>query len=231
MDDRPPPARVAPVRAPPPFRSGPIVALVVAGLALAVLKPWGADDRSSPVPETLPRPAPTAASSPRGPAAVPGSPVPTDQPASLRQCFGLRGWRIYAIKQAADDRIRTWQAIEPVAAADPLARSIPVVRVSGARVLAVGFCAPVFAAGPAPIRTVDAWRVGDTPVAEPVRVEPMRTLAPPDPDEGRLWFPPRVGGRRPDRWLPGRYVFAVRRVGSARDAWFAIDVADPGPPR
>ena len=231
------------------------VAVAVALLAVAILKPWGPDKAGRE----------TAA-----PRAGPGITTPTQGPTPTADrsakglaepiCLGSVHWLLASVERWRDKPapgavgpeplfglVRVWRALAPVAmASGPTDPGIPYVRVSAFAVLTLGWCAPVVG-NPESIQpaTMTAWLIVQG-VARPidlVQVEPAVGSTP----YAAMYGPPiRCAGPCPtldDRlgpgsisWAAGRYVFRYENPGVLGEVWFAVDldlawqVAEPTAP-
>jgi hypothetical protein len=209
-----------------------ILIVVLAGIAIAVAKPWV---WGQPTPE------------PAGVAIVqPASNAPTaTPPPDPRRALGVHcpqpsGWRVYAHELWSEGRVRSWKTLTPATTATgPLDPSLPVVPVS-ASVTALGYCAPWTGAERAPAdATLSLFLVTQTrSTTEPVAMSMfVRTVAPdtettlgglyaPVGALGSFEGPASRGGSssaEPTRaWPPGRYVFALRSPGWER--WWVVVV-------
>jgi hypothetical protein len=217
------------VRLPPSDARLPSVLWVVLALvALAVLKPWGVAapfETARPfVPEptiTVVTPAPTEDRTADGLA----SPI----------CLGTGGWRIATLERWETQDVRVWRAIEPIATATgPLDPAIPSVPVVAIEVTALGWCAPAFGEhrplGPA---IVTAWSVVGE-VATPLQLRQVRPVDGSTP-MAALYLPvsvcpeatnclPLLPSPAPRRWASERVVFRYVDGGGSGEAWLAADV-------
>ena len=248
----PPPDDPAPLRSGPPRAAPPLVHtaridpggergrgawfLIVAALALvavAILKPW---DVGRSVPGGVPGSSP-AAPTVRvvGPAPPSSAPILNADEIATSRCNRPLGWRTYTFETWNGRRIRTWTALEPLAATDvegALDRRIPVVPAIGEVITAIGYCAPSAAdSRPPPGVRVLVWAVAPSGVVralEPRRIEPALASS-----LSALFAYPDASGRRggPAPWPDGRYLFAI--LGPAPGdygRWFAVDVVNVGAP-
>ena len=219
------------------------IAAVVLLVAVAILKPWGADkpDRADGAPRGRPAitagvagPSPTADLSAKGLA----EPI----------CLGSGHWLVASVEWWRDrpapntgvpeplfGLVRVWRTVEPAAiAAGPADPAIPSVRVSAFDVPSLGWCAPVVDASrliqPA---TVSAWLIVSG-LARPIQLDQVAPANGSTPF-GALYGPPfRCDGPCPtldDRfgpgsksWAPGRYVFRYGRPDGFGEFWFAVEL-------
>ncbi len=229
--------RAAPAtfRRPAEARAGPrrLIVAIGLGLAVVVVKPWGAAAPPPPVaaPPAIPASAP-AAGSPAGPAA--SLPAPADP--DLTACLGLRDWSLVTLELSGERRIRTWTVVMPGRAAGPVDPALPVAHVAVTGLVGLGFCAP---AAPRPSASADplaAWLVvprGGAAGAATAR--PLGSL---------VGLTARVAGaaalERPPSgpsWAAGRYVFELPgkpagdvAPGQVATAWLAVDVTSSTEP-
>ena len=209
-----------------------LIAVAIGALVIQVIRPWGdgASRRASPVVGSV-----TAMSG--TPQATPVAPSVNREPADASRlrltCGSADGWRATTMQLWPDWAIpiRSWIAIEPVGAGDPLDTAIPFAPVAAAEVTAIGFCAPLNEALRPPV-TIRAslWRlVGGRAV--PLGLIPAD---PADHDALRgLWLPPPgvgVTGRgvHADAWPPGRYVIELATPGEAYVRRLGIEIIDLG---
>jgi hypothetical protein len=205
-----------------------VAALIVLGVAIALLKPWGRDAATQPGLAFQPaNPAPIV-----GPAIVP---MPTAAPAdgANRACDYGPAWRLLTVARNAGRLVETWYSTDPVHARGPDDPSIPVVRMYTEGLQELGYCAVTVPAGPRPVLTTEAWRL--SPGASPERIPLVRTgrFAPADPDVGALYAAPASPeGTAGLAWPQGRYVLVVRYGTQPLDGdWFSVAVIQlPGSP-
>jgi hypothetical protein len=184
-----------------------LVALVAAGLVLAVLKPW---DWSPPptapgrdgaaIPGASPVGSPAASPAPASPAPAPESWTDLSNRVA---CLSGRLWMAVVDKVDGPTVARTWTRLDPAAATDPADPAIVRLHAYAEAVPRLGFCAPAGAdaagadAGGAPATTpyrVRAWRLdpavpgvrASTPAAIDLRIVAGGTRA----DNGVLYGPP-----------------------------------------
>jgi len=198
------------------------LAIVLAVLALAVVKPWSGPVTGSSQ-DRAAMASVTAIARSRTPT---GTPVPTVDPFSAGPeiasiCLDPPSWRVATIERWHDQTIRVWRAIEPVAtAAGPDDARVPVTSLVSEGVIELGWCAPVVA----PIRTtgsaaVEVWR-RTLDGASAVRVTSQRPESEASP-YGDLYGPPTAP--RAAVWNDGTYVFLHRAPGG-QESWFAVAV-------
>jgi hypothetical protein len=210
-----------------PLLFGGIV--VVAILALAVLKPWGAPGDSGQAAD--------AGLASSAPADAPASPVPTPSatPPGLGvpsgQCFPGTDWRVYALQVDEGRLLQHWLSIEPVSAADPRDPAVPFVGVVTDRLLALGFCVGSRPDGLPSLTGVRAWALRGGP-AVPIVLDPLVAYMPHEPDLGAVFRPPTASPAPSSAavavaWPPGRYVFAVREGSTdGGEWWFGVEIDD-----
>ncbi|HEY8868860.1 MAG TPA: hypothetical protein VIM30_05675 [Candidatus Limnocylindrales bacterium] len=217
-----------------------LVAVLVACIALAVVKPWSADhDASSGAGGALPSGVDTSRASPSA------SPRPPDP--NVMSCMSSEGGRVLTLVRWPGHEVRTWQSPGPAIGKDPLDPSLVPLQILSSHVIGIGVCA--FRPNPADsvAAAADAYDVvailGDAlPVAHelgpPVAVTQEGTIPragvpvwAPRLDRSRrlglgrrgaLFTPVRLGVRRGDRTdtvdagvvagLAGRFVRPVVQV-------------------
>ena len=219
-----PPQTFVVATSPAPWK---LSAVVLALVALAIVKPWGGDTGTN----RPPQPARTAGP----PVAVP-SPTPDLSAEGLAEpiCLGTGAWLVASVEQWRTHPVRVWKVIEPIAeATGPTDPSIPSVPVVAYAVPALGWCAPAW--GPrrpvGPV-TVTAWRVVDG-LSEPIELRQVAPVVLTTP-LGALYGPlatcpacpsPAPGASPvPETWLLGRYVFRYADEGRPEVLWFAADL-------
>lgn len=217
---------------------GPVAVLLAAVVVVALVKPWGGEERAAgPASPALAAPTARAASTRPPPATPPAE-------AAIREhCLDPGGWRVFAHEGTGEGTIRSWKSVVPAAGvrtpADP---TIPIVPVGAPELEGLGYCAP-WRGSERPPRdvTLQVWRIAATGDASPLDVVRLVPAAP--TLLGGLYVPPAtqspaVAGTsaRPSpgaaaAWPDGRYVFALRSEGY--DRWWSVDVAtgrpSPGP--
>lgn len=215
-------------------------------LLLALAKPWG--HASSPATtgsalgDLISAALPTAPPA-RAPAVRHTTPplAPADL-AAAELCRWPSGWRVFAHQDWLGRQVRTWTAVQPIAASRPGDAAIPVVRLRSEAIPLLGFCAPVAgvatnASAHANARVsavgtsapaVSVWRVEDDAPPAPV---PVARVDPDAPSALGSLLAPLESGRRLPTWPPGHYVFRVSEAGPAAGAspgwWWAVEVSPP----
>jgi hypothetical protein len=219
-----------------------LAVLVVLGLAVAVLKPWG-DQPPSPrdapgapagvsaVAASRAPEQPSAEVSGAGPADAANAPAKLPQDvaiydgatASNDECYAGLAWRLFTVQRDFGRLARWWLRLDTAAGASgPLDPSIPVIHLSTQQALGVGFCAPYRAGGGTPVEGVAAWRLDAAGRAVPVHLDPLPGVQPVD-GHGALYAPPTPAARTMEAaWQPGRYVFQVTSRDIAVPVWFAV---------
>jgi hypothetical protein len=237
------PGRPAVVEAPRPIapgidrrRSYLPLALLLAAIAILLVKPWGGGTDRDAAPSGSPG---AAVATPLGPAAggaagAPTTPVatPVDPLAGLVvTCGSPSGWRAATLQAWAGRpaQIRSWIAIEPVEASGPLDPRIPFAPVATDRVTAIGYCAPLDELQRPPATAgAELWalRDGGALRLSLVLVEPASPNA-----LGGLWLPgPEVprGSGPAGAWPPGRYAIRVASPGGDYARWMGVEILDLG---
>jgi hypothetical protein len=212
-----------------------LVAVALAAMLVAVVKPWGpmsavpgtGADRSAAGIATRP-----IASVPGGPAVSPGSAAGgLDQRPEIviDDCYSGLAWRLFSIQRDFGRLARWWLRMDTVAAATgPSDPAIPSVTVTSQEALGIGFCAPFRLASARPTIDVEAWSVDAAGRPQPLELRPIRTAGP-APGHGAIYEPPPPPGQPATAqlaWAPGRYVFAVFGV-DTRPVWFAVSLQAP----
>jgi hypothetical protein len=205
------------------------VAVVIAGLVVAIVKPWAVTPPTGgvlptvhPVAVATATPGPASTASPAGPTG-PSRPRTTRPPGSI-SCYAP-DWRAVALFHTAAMDERIWVAVDPARAVtgpdDPL---IPVPHQSGELIDVAGFCAPPIRVGTGPdavdVVPHDAtvWRRATRRPA--VRLTDLRPIEPSDPDvaETYRWGAGTAG------WPGGTYVFSVIDPAGGPDYWFGLEL-------
>jgi hypothetical protein len=199
-----------------------LATLVVLGLAIAVLKPWGdqapstRDAQRAPVGASAVA-ANTPAKAPQDVAIYGVSTAPNDE------CYAGVAWRLFTVQRDFGRLARWWLRLDTAAGASgPLDPSIPIIHLSTQQALAVGFCAPYRTGGDTPVEDVAAWRLDAAGRAVPVRLDPLPGVQPVD-GHGALYAPPTPAARPTvAAWQPGRYVFRVKSRDISASVWFTV---------
>jgi hypothetical protein len=183
---------------------------VVAVIAIAVAKPWGAEPARQETPST----ALTSSPAPRAPAPVPAvPPPPTAAELAADSCSGTRFWMVFSLQRRGDQNFNVWTVADalPAASADPTAMTF--TRIAASELMGFGYCAPAEdVLRPMAADAVTIWRVADGRSIVPM---PAITLEPDlRPDFGALLAPttaaiPTEGS---PGWPAGRYLI---RAGDA----------------
>jgi hypothetical protein len=203
-------------------------------IVVLAIRPWG--DGSAPAPSGVAQAtAPGAVATRPSGGPVTASEAPVGPGADLDiTCGSPSGWRAATLQAWAGRSrpIRSWIAIEPVAASDPLDPAIPFAPVATGVVTAIGYCAPLGDDQRPPATAVASlWALRDGS-AVPLTLLP---LEPDAPDAlGGLWLrPPEVPGPEEPAtgsaaslFPPGRYVVELATPGGAYHRWLGIEIAD-----
>jgi hypothetical protein len=228
-------SRIAPVRSRGKNDRRVVEALMAVGLilvGLAIVKPWDLGPRR-------------ATGTPRDDAGVrpsQGTPMPSTTPNTddlvARFCLAPSGWRIYSLEQWADQRIRSWKAVQPaVAASGPTDPRIPIVPVVARSVVRAGWCAPVdpHDRPPSASRVTVYARFDDVQDASLARIEPQQVQPTAGASVlGAAYAPPVPPGQRQGAvqadWPAGTYVVRVATLDGKYQRWlgFRIEIFDPG---
>jgi hypothetical protein len=213
--------RPSPLRGPAGPDLRPIVALILAFLALAYVKPWvGAGPSRAgggAAPETADRPTQAVAVA---------TPTPSQDPTAAF-CIGPTGWLVFDIDRWRDRTIRSWRAFVPARdlPVDPAA--LPVVPVPAEAVLGLGYCAPSQDDDPPPPgATLALWELEPDGSTRPMAL-PERQL-PATPTANGIVLAPPAGPERPTvgaSWPSGRYMFALRDPRSGWSRWWVVEVS------
>jgi hypothetical protein len=205
-----------------------LATVLVAGLALALTKPW---DWGGPGPtpraERTRAPIVTAAPTPASTSDVLApfvTPAPVNE--GLIECLRFDAWRLLTISRATSKTIRTWTVMGAIRADGPNDPAITFARVADGAVLNVGYCAPVaLLPGPAGLVTVTAWRRTEaTGIA--VELGPLHPAYPSGAASRALFRRPTAIRDEPfDVWPPGRYVLhLVAARPDNLDVWFGVEI-------
>jgi hypothetical protein len=205
------------VRTARPSPAVPIsVALIVAFLGLAIIKPWGgtaspSEDRgrsAPPRPATLDQPSGVA-----GP-----TPVVDREQAIADECHAPYGWRIVTNERWQGREVRIWWAVSPVESKSAFNPSIPFLSIVSDAILQLGYCAPLFAPDrPASTESVGIWRI-DPEAQTAEAIHPTQIAPPFDDSVVAIWAPPGSATAGDVSWPTGRYVFGVG------GRWFGVDL-------
>jgi len=212
-----------------------IAALVVALVAVSIVKPWAGAGRAEP------DPAPASAAT--GPAETADVSISTEYgvlaPGQV-DCVSS-DWRIVALGNFGGWTVRTSIAITPVEASGPGDSSIPDLSLGASDIAGLGACAPSTWSG-APgraSRIVTAWRTSadGAPTATFARVtlaelDPLpsgspagaQPIAPRSVAELVRPLPATQGGR----WPAGRYVLLLASPDAGAGRWIAVDIGVAG---
>lgn len=224
----------------------PILTFVVGiFLGAAIVKPW---DLVFPSSQPSVGRASTVSPPPTGGATL----VPTPSPAGVpAECVFAGGWRVFAIAQPdrfggdvstpaspgssparfADigNPLRRWLEVEPLSmASGPGDTRIPFVTIVSNRIGGISYCAPPDGAdGPPAGATFVSWALD--PSGEPTKLalRPV-DLGPASTIAITVFIGSDRGEGLNERWLPGRYVFAVEGP-DAHDynRWFGVEIRTP----
>lgn len=205
-----------------------VLLLILAVLALGLLKPWGAGPASvgSASVGRLAPPSATSAEVPGRslPLAVPAGASPDPNSTAGGPCsYGL-AWRLFTAEASDVGPIHTWYGLVPVQASGPTDPRIKVVLIHSTTIGQLGYCNLTI---PGSTRVVGtrAWRLVPGDVAQALVLEPVSGSSSVDPASGVIYAPPGVTGPS-GVWAPAEYVFALRfATNPATEAWFAVDIA------
>jgi len=215
-----------------------IAALVVALVAVSIVKPWAGAGRAEPDP------------APASPATGPAATAETAD-VSISTEYGVLApgqvdcvssdWRIVALGNFGGWTVRTSIAITPVEASGPGDSSIPDLSLGASDIAGLGACAPSTWSG-APgraSRIVTAWRTSadgaltatfarvtlaeldPLPSGSPAGAQP---IAPRSVAELVRPIPATPGGR----WPAGRYVLLLASPDAGAGRWIAVDIGVAG---
>lgn len=215
-----------------------IAVLVVALVAVSIVKPWAGAGRAEPDP------------APASPATGPAATAETAD-VSISTEYGVLApgqvdcvssdWRIVTLGDFGGWTVRTSIAITPVEASGPGDSSIPDLSLGASDIAGLGACAPSTWSG-APgraSRIVTAWRTSadgaltatfarvtlaeldPLPSGSPVGAQP---IAPRSVAELVRPIPATPGGR----WPAGRYVLLLASLDPGAGRWIAVDIGVAG---
>lgn len=191
-------------------------ALIVAVVALGVLKPWGAGPLSVTAPSTAARPAATGAS-PVPVAITVASPAPAVDDGG--PCSWGMAWRLFTAETSDIGPVRTWYGLQPLEASGPTDPRIEVVRIHSDSIGQLGYCS-VSRPGSIHILGTQAWRIDPGGSAQPVVLAPAPGSAPSDPDAGVIYGPPSARV-----WPAATYVFGIHLATTPwSEEWFAVQI-------
>ena len=191
------------------------VALVLAFLAIAIVKPWGG---IASIAGPAPSASRAAADASDGPEAAVPTPVVDRGLAVAAECHAPAGWRIVTNEHWQGREVRIWWAVEPVRSASAFDPSIPYLSVVSDAILQLGYCAPLFEPEkPASSEAVGIWRID--PVASTAEaIHPTRIAPAFDDAAAAIWAPPGSATAGMVSWPTGRYVIGVG------GRWFGVDL-------
>jgi hypothetical protein len=199
--------------------------VMVATLAVGLLKPWGAglaapspdghpSDRAEPTALGLSAPDQSAASASVEPDASIGGP-----------CYYRLAQRLFTSDTSSNGLVHTWYGLDPVAASGPGDRSIPVVVVHSRTLGQLGYCLVMGESPTAHVLATLAWVLAPDGEARPLDLERAPQVPPVDPDEGAIFEPPAaITGTDPGIWPAATYVFEIQ-LQTAPAEWFAVRVS------
>jgi hypothetical protein len=206
-------------------------------IVVLLIRPWG--DGAQGPPETAPGLVPQQEATAIAAAVDPTAPPVIAPDSLLITCGSPSGWRAATLQAwpGRTEPIRSWIAVEPVAASGPLDPGIPFVPVAMGIVTGVGYCAPLGEARPPVIARAAVWAItngGAIPLSivplEPVAANALGGLWLPPPDlEGSVGGDPGVGPASDGaagRWPPGRYALEVAVPGGTYAQWIGVEIKD-----
>jgi hypothetical protein len=203
---------------------------VLALVAIAIAKPWGAP---APAPPNAAAQLPSASTA--APLRAVSDRETTDEELVAPFCLSPSGWRVFATERWSNRGLRSWQAADAATVASgPGDPTIPVTTVSSQWIQTLGYCAPVDGPDRPPAdSTVTLYRipsgsVTDTRAGELVaahRLQPVlrpsilgADFAPPA-STGPTTFGPGSG------WPAGTYVFRIDGpAGAGFVRWLGVRV-------
>ncbi len=192
-----------------------VLALIIAVVALGLLKPWGSDVPPAPGSAVAARPPASLTSSP-GAAAVSS---PTEARDAGGPCSWGMAWRLFTTETSSVGPVRTWYGLQPLAASGPDDPRIEVVRIHSAVIGALGYCS-VSRPGPIHILGTQAWRLVAGAQPQPVVLKPAIGAGPLAPDTGVIYRPPSSPA-----WPAATYVFGVQLATTPwSEKWFAVQI-------
>jgi len=192
------------------------VALIVAFLGLAIVKPWGGT--ASPLRDHSRSPAPRSAAADQPSGAAGPTPVVDRETAIADECHAPYGWRIVTNERWQGREVRIWWAVSPVTSKSAFDPTIPYLSIVSDAILQLGYCAPLFGPDrPSSTEAVGIWRI-DPGAQTAEAIHPTR-IAPPFEDSlVAIWAPPGSATAGEESWPTGRYVFGVG------GRWFGVDL-------
>lgn len=192
-----------------------VAALIIAVVALGLLKPWDGDSQPATGPVVAARPPASMPSSP-GSAAVSSTAPASD---AGGPCSWGMAWRLFTAEASSVGPVRTWYGLQPLAASGPADPRIEVVRIHSAAIGALGYCS-VSRPGPIHILGTQAWRLVPGAQPQPVVLKPAIGAGPLAPDTGVIYRPPSSPA-----WPPATYVFGVHLATTPwSEEWFAVQI-------
>jgi hypothetical protein len=216
-----------------------VIGALTAVIVVLLIRPWGNDLQAPP--DTGPTgfvATPAVSAVETGLDRGTGSPV-ASLDRLLITCGTPSGWRAATLQAwpGRTEPIRSWIAVEPVAAIGPLDPGIPFVPVATGIVTAIGYCAPPDDSRPPVIARASLWAVSAT-TATPLSLLPLEPATP--NAMGGLWLAPPELERsspvesaapssaddQPRLWPPGRYALRVAVPGGVYVRWLGVEVKD-----
>jgi hypothetical protein len=192
-----------------------VAALIVAIIAIGLLKPWG----GGPQPATSTGLAAQLPSSPaRSPALVAtSSPVASGDPGG--PCSWGMAWRLFTAETSDVGPVRTWYGLQPLPASGPADPRIEVVRIHSSAIGALGYCS-ISRPGPIHILGTEAWRLVPGSPPRPMALTPAIGAGPLAPDTGVIYGPPSAPA-----WPAATYVFGIHLATTPwSEEWFAVQI-------
>jgi hypothetical protein len=125
-----------------PRRPSIVVGVILAGLLLAVLKPWSFGGSGAPIARSSSVPSAAAAAAT---VAAPSATPQVDPNGML--CLGGDVEQIVAYERSANDEVRDWIAIEDVPVTGPLDPLLARTTIFSSHVVGLGICGPFAGAG------------------------------------------------------------------------------------
>jgi hypothetical protein len=206
-----------------PRRLRASIAVGMALVAIAALKPWGSGAIPAPARavnaaveqrDALGADRSGQAASNSRPVAV----VPAADPAT-RICGEPLGWRVVTTGLWLSRQSSASIAVNPATAAGPTDSAIPFVVADGNRIDALGWCAPASDRRPSGASTVSAWRIRSG------RAQALALALVPGVAGAATGLYAGQGNRTAGSpWPAGRYVFRIENANAATATWFGIEV-------
>ena len=215
------------------WRPFAVIAVVLAVIGLAFLKPWESPKPAPLVARAIPTATPRPTEAP--------TPHPTIDPvmdaASSRMlCNAPPGWRLITMETDVFGYSRTMFGVDPATASGPTDPTIPTVDLHATEMFGLGACRPNPAGlriSDLPFNPVTIWQIASSGGA-PKEVDDPFVIDDPLSRLGEVYLgPPSADATTPAQgdvqpsWQPARYVVEIGAANSQDQAlWFGLDFSN-----